>query len=243
MDSDNPPRHPAMRTVSYLRVSSKQQTEGDGFERQRAAIERWNEQHGADHMAEFREEGVSGTTEVINRPALTRLVSYCLEHAPIHAVVVEKADRLARDLIVSEMLIRQFAELGIKVIEAEGGNDLTAGTDNPTATLIRQVLAAVAQFEKSSIVSKLRAARNRKRALTGRCEGGIPYGGKPGEEKVVALIGLLRRDGMTIREIAAALDARGVPTRTGKPWAVATVGRIVSRARVSRVSAIEEFIP
>lgn len=228
-----------MRIVSYLRVSSRHQTDGDGFARQREAIERWTEAHGADHVGEFVEEGVSGTTEVINRPALTRLVSYCLEKGPVHAILIEKADRLARDLIVSEMLIRQFSEMGVRVIEAEGGNDLTAGTDNPTATLIRQVLAAVAQFEKSSIVAKLRTARNRKRAETGRCEGGIPYGLKPGEEKVVPLIGLLRRDGMTTREIAAALDARGVPTRSGGPWSHATVARVLSRAR----SSIESFNP
>lgn len=182
-------------------------------------------------MGEFVEEGVSGTTELLTRPALTRLVSHCLERGPIDAVIVEKADRLARDLIVSEMLIRQFSEMGVRVIEAEGGNDLTAGTDNPTATLIRQVLAAVAQFEKSSIVAKLRVARNRRRAETGRCEGQKPYGYYPGEEKVVSLIGVLHRDGMTTREIAQALDARGVRTRTGGKWSHAVVARVLSRSR------------
>jgi hypothetical protein len=34
--------------------------------------------------------------------------------------------------------------------------------DTPTAVLVRQVLGAIAQFEKSSLVAKLKAARDRK---------------------------------------------------------------------------------
>jgi len=45
-----------------------------------------------------------------------------------------------------------------------------SGDDDPTRTLIRQVLGAVAQFEKSVIVPKLRTARVRTRRETGRCE-------------------------------------------------------------------------
>jgi hypothetical protein len=51
----------------------------------------------------------------------------------------------------------------------------------------RQVLGTVAQFEKAVIVSKLKAARVRKRRATGRCEGRKPYGTRPGEADVVAL--------------------------------------------------------
>jgi DNA invertase Pin-like site-specific DNA recombinase len=36
--------------------------------------------------------------------------------------------------------------------------------DTPTAVLVRQVLGAIAQFEKASLVAKLKAARDRKRA-------------------------------------------------------------------------------
>jgi DNA invertase Pin-like site-specific DNA recombinase len=35
--------------------------------------------------------------------------------------------------------------------------------DTPIAVLVRQVLGAIAQFEKASIVAKLAAARKRKR--------------------------------------------------------------------------------
>jgi hypothetical protein len=40
--------------------------------------------------------------------------------------------------------------------------------ETPTAVLIRQVLGAVAQFEKQALVAKLRKARERKRVATGK---------------------------------------------------------------------------
>jgi DNA invertase Pin-like site-specific DNA recombinase len=229
-----------MKIVSYLRVSSRHQIAGDGFDRQRLAIQQWASVNSADHMAEFVEEGVSGTTEVINRPALTRLVSHILERGDIDAVIVEKSDRLARDLITGELLLRQFVSMGVKVIEAEGGNELTAGNnDNPTAVLVRQILAAVAQFEKSSIVSKLRSARNRKRAETGRCEGQKPYGHTAVEQRVVSRITeLSETEGLPTRWIAQRLNEENVPTRSGGQWRHSVVAAILSRNRTTE----DEFV-
>ena len=45
------------------------------------------------------------------------------------------------------------------------------GEDTPTAVSVRQVLGAIAQFERASLVAKLKAARDRKRAAAGKCEG------------------------------------------------------------------------
>jgi DNA invertase Pin-like site-specific DNA recombinase len=150
-------------------------------------------------------------------------------------VLVERADRLARDLIVGELILNQLRQLGVKVIAADGGTELTAGDDDPTRVLIRQVLGAVAQFEKSVIVAKLRAARIRKRKATGRCEGRKPFGTKPGEAETVTLIRRLRRkprggERMSYDRIAAKLNADGVPTRTGKAWVGGTVCGRLKRA-------------
>lgn len=228
-----------MRIVSYLRVSSRSQIEGDGFTRQRAAIGKWCASNGADHMAEFAEEGVPGAHELINRPALTRLVTYVLERGDIDAIVVETAMRFARDLITSELLIRQFVQMGVKVIEAEGGNDMTAGNnDNPTAKLIRQILAAVSEFDKTSIVLKLRSARNRRRAETGRCEGRKPYG-MVGEER--AVVSRILSMGGTTRTIADTLNAEGVPTRGGGRWRHSVVASILRR-RTMVDETVEDWV-
>ena len=59
--------------------------------------------------------------------------------------------------------------LGISIIPASAPDFFTE--DTPTAVLVRQVLGAIAQFEKASAVAKLAAARKRKRERFGKCEG------------------------------------------------------------------------
>src|SRR4029078_6891310 len=60
-------------------------------------------------------------------------------------------------------------DLGISIIPASAPDFFTE--DTPTAVLVRQVLGAIATFEKASAVAKLAAARKRKREIEGRCEG------------------------------------------------------------------------
>jgi DNA invertase Pin-like site-specific DNA recombinase len=55
--------------------------------------------------------------------------------------------------------------------------------DTPTAVMVRQILGAVSQFEKTSLVQKLRQARERKRWVVGRCEGRSPV---PADAKALA---------------------------------------------------------
>ena len=113
---------------------------------------------------------MSGTTELKGRPGLAALLDR-LESNGIRTVVVERADRLARDLMTQEVIVGQFSKSGARILTADGA-DLTS-SDDPTRRLIRQVLGAVAEFEKNVLVLKLRAARERKRmrGTTGRrCE-------------------------------------------------------------------------
>jgi DNA invertase Pin-like site-specific DNA recombinase len=159
-----------------------------------------------------------------------------IESNGIKIVLVERADRLARDLMVGEVILGQFRDLGVSVIATDSGVDLTTSDDDPTRTLIRQVLGAVSQFEKSIIVLKLRAARERTKRKTGRCEGRKPYGYYPGEDKTVKRIKELYRKPhgekrMSLRAIARKLNEEGIPTRTGAPWSGVLVKSIVTRKK------------
>ncbi len=218
------------KALAYLRVSGKGQVEGDGFPRQHEAISRYAKVHGVTVVEEFRDEGVRGTKDLDDREGLGELMARIRSNG-VRLVLVERADRLARDRMVSEVLLAEFRKLGVAV---DSGTALTAGDDDPTRVLIRQVLGAVAQFEKSVIVAKLRAARVRQRRATGRCEGRKPYGTRPGEADVLALMRRLRRkprggERLSYDAIAARLNAEGVPTRSGKTWAGATVRGILRR--------------
>lgn len=223
-----------IKSVSYLRVSGKGQVDGDGFPRQREVIARYAKAHGFDVVDEYRDEGVSGTKELDDREGLSDLLARIRSNG-VRVVLVERADRLARNLVVGELILNQFRQLGVKVIAADSGTELTVDDDDdPTRTLIRQVLGAVAQFEKAVIVSKLKAARVRKRRAEGKCEGRKPFGQREGEAEVLAYIRKLHRkprggEPLTYAAIADRLNAEGKSTRTGKPWAPGTVYAILNR--------------
>jgi len=84
-------------------------------------------------------------------------------------IVVETANRIARDLIVQERGHRMLKGKGIEIIAADSPTAFV--DDTPTTTFVRQVLGAVAQLDKAMTVAKLRGARERKRRETGKCEG------------------------------------------------------------------------
>ena len=227
-----------MKAFSYLRVSGKGQIDGGGFTRQRDTIAKRCKAAGIKIVQEFIELGVTGTSEMDDRPALSALFEAIMANG-VRLVIVERSDRFSRDLMVGEVLLAQFRDVGVTVIEAEDGRDLTANDpDNATGTLVRQILAVIAQFEKTSIVAKLRKARARKRAEVGRCEGRKPFGEREGEAAVLALIRSLRRkpkggDRMPFKAIADKLNADGVPTRTGRPWHGEVVRRLLGGERSS----------
>ena len=214
-----------IQAVSYLRVSSVGQVQGDGFPRQREAIETYAERNGIAVVAEFRDEGVSGTTEHADREGFTALLQRIAGNC-VRLVLVARSDRLARDLLVQETLLNSLMKLGVKVIDASTGLDLTDESD-PSRRLIRQVLGAVAEHDKACLVAKLRKARERKRITTGRCEGRLPYGAKLGEDRGLQRIKALRGEGLSLRAIAARLNAEGIATRGGKAWSFGTVARLV----------------
>ena len=217
--------------VSYLRVSGRGQVDGDGFPRQREAIARFA---AANHYAvvdEFRDEGVSGTRESADRPALSKLLDRIAGNG-VRIVIVERADRLARDVFISETIIRQFTRLGARVLTTDGA-DLTSD-DDPGRTVIRQMLSVMAQFDKSSTVRKLRVARERIRKETGRCEGAKPFGELQGEADTLARLLELRRSrargrALSMQAIADTLNAEGRPTRRGEPWKPGSVFAILKR--------------
>ncbi|HOX58187.1 MAG TPA: recombinase family protein [Verrucomicrobiota bacterium] len=225
------------KAFNYLRVSGKGQIDGDGFPRQRSVCEAYAKRHQIEIEREFCEKGVSGTKDAFDREALTDLF-VALKANGVRVVLVERADRLARDLMISEILLGEFRKLGVKVISAECGTELTVEDNDPTKKLIRQVLGAISEWEKSVIVQKLRAARMRMRKSEGRCEGRKPYGTTEEEKAVIGKMLELRSEGLSLAEIANRLNADGIKPRTAQAgketkWHPTTIQRILHRRLAS----------
>lgn len=172
------------RVFAYLRVSGKGQLDGDGFDRQLSIISEYCAKEGLVIGRVFKEPGVSGTIEAVDRPELGKAMSLCGGATDISVIVVERADRIARDLIVSELFYREARTLGIKIIEACSGtvlSELDGRDDDPTKKMIRQMLGVLSEWDKSSLVKRLRLARERIRRSGKKCEGRKP---QPLPEKV-----------------------------------------------------------
>lgn len=217
-----------MKAFVYLRVSGKGQVDGDGFERQLLACQGYASSNDIEIAEVFREEGVSGTKELDDRPALSELLA-ALEENGIKTILIEKMDRLARDLMVQETIVSDMQKSGytlLSVVEP----DLCS--QDPSRILVRQIFGAIAQYDKSMTVLKLRGARQRMKARTGKCEGRCAFGTKPGEALALDEMQMARRHGMTYDAIADMLNASpATPTRYGKPWNGSTVGKIITREK------------
>ena len=230
------------QAYAYLRVSGKTQIEGTGLDRQHDIIAAYAKSNNIEIVAEYRDEGISGTKGIADRPGLASLLAE-LKVDGVKLVLVESPDRLARDLMISEIALAEFREAGATVIECDGGNDLTVGDNDPTRVMVRQILGSIAQFRKTVTVEKLKAARQKKRhTVPGWTEGKKPFGFRPGEQQTVDRMLHLRRclhddKAWSFKRIADTLNKEGCPTRGGKPWHPAAVLRIIKQQRANRRSA------
>lgn len=218
------------QAFGYVRVSGLGQLKGHGLRRQEDAIQSYAQVHHLDLVSVFREEGVSGTLE--DRPALADLLLSLEQNGHgVKTIIIERLDRLARDLMVQEAIVRDFQSKGYQLISTTEGPDLCK--DDPTRKLIRQIFGAVAEYDKSMLVMKLKAARLRKRAKTGRCEGRKPYGDTEQEQHVLRRIRAMRRKDkqgrptMTWAGIADRLNSEGIPTKAGGLWTAAKVHSVI----------------
>jgi Resolvase, N terminal domain len=119
----------------------------------------------------------------------------------VRTIIVETANRFSRDLIVQETGHRMLKAQGIEIIAADSPGAFVE--DTPTATLVRQVLGAVAHFDKAMTVAKLRLARDRIRKQDGKCEGRKSHAEERPE--VVDLVKRLQKQGMSYRAISSEL--------------------------------------
>ncbi len=215
--------------VAYIRTSSATNVgaDKDSDRRQRDAITAFAKRAGYTIAAEFTDEAVKGTDAVDVRPGFSAMLEH-IATSGITTIIVETANRFARDLIVQETGHRMLRDQGIMLIAADSPDAFIEET--PTTVLIRQVLGAVAQFEKAALVAKLKGARDRKKAETGKCGGRKSYA-----ERDVEMVALARRlhrypvNGRrrSLRDVSAELASQGYMAASGRPFGVGAIARMV----------------
>ena len=153
-----------------------------------------------------------------------------METNGVKTVVVEDASRFARDLVTQELGLLALIQRGVRVLIANG-DDLT-DTSDPSRVMMRQIAGSFAQYEKTRVVVKLRAARDRVRAAKGKCEGRKSFLER--DPELVRQAKLLHRKlpkgrRRSLREIARELAAMGHLNKRGQPHSASSVRSMLGR--------------
>ena len=216
--------------VAYLRVSTgKQGRSGLGIEAQRDNIARFAANESYEIAAEFVEvETGKGADALDRRPQLAAALGEARKRKG--SVVVAKLDRLSRDVhFISGLMVHK-----VPFIVTELGPDVDP--------FMLHIYAALGEKERKLIASRTKAALAVKKAQ------GVVLGNpnlakarRASKAVVVAnadrhaanvepfIMAVKRAGANTLREIAEALNARGVRTARGGAWHATTVKNVMGR--------------
>lgn len=219
--------------AGYLRVSTEAQLDGYGLEIQRAGIDELAGLEQLELAAVFVDEGISGSEGLETRTGLAKALDWLEEH-PGATLIIPRLDRLARDLIVQEQILADAWKTGATVLSCSPTERIYCqpdSPDDPARTLIRQVLGAVAAYERKMI--RLRMTRGRRRLLDqqGWAGGPVPYGwSDPAERAVLEHVSLERAAGTSWGAITAELNRSAQYKRNGRPWTAQELQRTHARS-------------
>ena len=229
------------RFVAYVRVSTESQgRSGLGLDAQRQAVATHLAQHGGELLAEFQEIE-SGRTAA--RPQLAAALACCRTRRA--ALLVAKLDRLSRDTRFLLNLVEGAGEAGVVFC------DLPTMLPGPMSKFMLTQMAAVAELEAGLTGQRTRAALAVAKARgtklgNPRLRPGTPAAagmaraahaelaqGRLAELRTVMdglqVEGILP-EGASLRQIATALEARGVRApRGGAKWSAVQVRRVLAR--------------
>ncbi|MFZ0854506.1 MAG: recombinase family protein [Hyphomicrobiaceae bacterium] len=150
----------------------------------------------------------------------------------VRVVIVEDASRFARHLLTQEAGISLLVGLGVRVMTA-AGDDLT-DSDDEFRVAMRQIMGVFSQLEKTRLVKKLKAARDRKRA-DGKVEGRKSHAER--RPDVVAMAKRLHRanpksgERLSLARISRALAEAGHLNERGQPFNPKSVRSMIMGAR------------
>lgn len=230
---------PATSTFSvlgYARVSTAEQvSEGLSLDAQERRIRAWCEAQDAKLADLVRDEGVSGTKLLGERPG-GRKVAHLLEsrRPAADAVVVVRMDRLGRDAAEQIALLKRFRTGKVGLVAIAQQIDLAT----PHGRAMAQIGAVFNELERSLIAERTAEALSEKRRQ-GRVWNHPPFGWNAvdgwlqadvAEQETLARAQELRAAGFGYLKIAHVLNEEGRATKRGGPWQAMSVRSVLQSA-------------
>lgn len=218
--------------AAYLRVSTEEQAQsGLGLADQRQRTAGMAAAKGWPAPVVYADEGISGTKEAKDRPALAHLLAD-VSAGRIDAVIVLSLDRLARKTLLVLDLVAQLSRQDVALISCKEALD----TATPQGQFVLTMFAALAQLERDLIAERTQAALNILHHTTGDRGGRVPYGYRRTGEglqvdrdaaAVVRRIFALHRRGESLRTIARRMRDMGAAGPRGAIWHHTSVAEIL----------------
>ena len=222
--------------ISYVRVSTNEQAEeGISLAAQTEAIRAYAAFKGMTLVHELSDRGVSAGKPLQEREGGRRLFDHA-SSPEVGAVIAYKLDRLFRDAADCLAVTKEWDELSVDLHLVDLGGQ-PVDTSTAMGRFFLTIMAGVAEMERNLIRERTKAAMGHLSRQNKRV-GGIPYGYKlaadgrtllqdPEEQRVIAYARALRQDGLSLRNVSAALLAEGMRSRTGRPFDPQQIKRMI----------------
>ena len=219
-----------MRAIGYIRVSTGDQArEGGSLDAQDARIRAYAEMAGLDLVDVIRDEAISGTIPIADRPGGSALLDFEVDH-----VIALKLDRLFRDAADALSQTRSWDKAGIALHLIDVGG-ATINTSTAMGRMFLTMMAGFAELERNLIAERTATAMAYKKSRR-EVYAPVPLGfdrdgdrlvENAGEAKLVRCIRQWRAEGDSLHVIAGRLNDQGVFGKRGGAFHASTIRRIV----------------
>jgi DNA invertase Pin-like site-specific DNA recombinase len=223
--------------VLYIRVSTLDQAEhGVSLDAQEQRLSAYAVACGLSVVAVLREEAISGTVPLAERPEGKKLVDLVTTGKASHVVAL-KLDRLFRSAVDALQTTAEWDKRGVSLHLVDmGGQSLNTGS--AMGRMMLTMMAGFAQFERDLTAERTKAALAHKKS-TNAAYSPTPFGkvregetllNDDAEQGILAKIREWRDGGFSLRGIADRLNVEGVASKQGRTWHASTVGYILKHA-------------
>lgn len=216
--------------IGYIRISKKD-PKSLSLAYQEEQVRRTAEANGFILTHIECDDGISAK-DVKSRPAAQRVLR-AVSQKEVHAVVVFKSDRIARNGIESLQIEALFNQCGVAYLSCIEGRLADGSAEDEFLGFVR---AGLNQRERKMISLRTKAALDHKRELGDRVGGKAPFGYQwsdgglivnPEENDIMAMITRMRKAGHPYSKIASTLQAAGKKTRKGTTFSVQGVHKLL----------------
>jgi DNA invertase Pin-like site-specific DNA recombinase len=221
-----------MAAVAYVRVSTDKQAEkGFSLEVQVEKVRAMAVVQGVDLSEVIVDRGESAKN--LDRPGMAHLLDLVNRKA-IDRVIVAKLDRLTRSVKDLANLLETFEKRRVALVSVAESLD----TQSAAGRLVLNIMVSVSAWEREAIGERTAAVlqhKKRERQVFNHTPYGFQRCGSrltadEREQATIRRVFAAKAQGRSLREIASALNADGVATKTRGTWHASTVSNILNNS-------------